>query len=111
MRVKAVFYKVLAFSVIVALLSMRLYFLSDEFFVVPVENAIFGVAFIADNDSPTSGSTLKAKHKSCSDIVLIPAEQICYFIPQITVKLISPVTELILRDITAEIFIPPETLS
>ena len=103
--------KLFTLLLVIALLSMRLATLTDEAFVVPIEDAIFHVAFIAGDDRPTHSHPLKVKDKGVFDIVLIPIEGLPPQVEPVQKTTIPDLTGLVLRDITAEIFIPPEVFS
>jgi hypothetical protein len=104
--------KVFALVVVAAFLSLRLATFSTEIFVVPVEDAIFDVAFIADETGGAAKKPLKIKTKRAVDhCTLVPAENFAQ--PgELTVPHTSPLTAVLeLQDIRTEIFIPPETRS
>jgi hypothetical protein len=104
--------KVFALVVVAAFFSLRLSTFSTEVFVVPVEDAIFDVAFIADETGGAAKKPLKIKTKRAIDhCTLVPAENFVqpgeWSVPP-TLPLTIP---LELKDIRTEIFIPPETCS
>lgn len=103
--------KILSLVVIAALLSLRLSSFTQEAFVVPVEDAIFDVAFIAAEDDPAEGKPIKVKPKRAFDIILASFEELPHHgeRPQLTTTV--TVAVLNLKDIHSEIFIPPETVS
>ena len=104
--------KVFALVVVAAFLSLRLSTFSTEIFVVPVEDAIFAVAFIADEAGGAAQKPLKIKTKRAIDhCTLVPTENYAqpgeWSVPQ-TPPLVAVVE---LKDIRTEIFIPPEARS
>jgi hypothetical protein len=104
--------KVFALVVVAAFFSLRLSTFSTEVFVVPVEDAIFDVAFIADETGGAAKKPLKIKTKRAIDhCTLVPAEN--FVQPgELPVPHTPPLTiALELKDIRTEIFIPPETCS
>lgn len=104
------FRKTLAFAAVVALLVMRLSTFTDEYFVTPVEDAIFDIAFIAE-DSPGEGKAPKVKPKNIFDFVLPPVEVVQTEVALPASPLTPTVCILCLKDVVPSIFIPPETLS
>jgi hypothetical protein len=111
MHSNSCFSKLLSLVVIIALFAMRLSFLSEEVFVIPVEDAIFHVAFIADEDSPSSTKILKVNAKRALDLLLLPQEEVSQPAEPPQPLLKPACCVLILKDIAAEIFIPPEVVS
>lgn len=109
MRPYPFFFRFLALTLVVALLALRLSSLTEQVFVEPVEDAIFGVAFIAAEDDAGNGKPIKAKTKRAMEIVLTPAEFMhhCGDRPQPPKTPATP--RLVLKDIHPEIFIPPES--
>jgi hypothetical protein len=105
------FYKVLSLVVIAALFSMRLSHVSEEVFVIPVENAIFHVVFIAAEDCPASVKTLKFNAKRALDIILLPPEEISRQVDAPQPLIQTSYCVLTLKDICSEIFIPPEVVA
>lgn len=103
--------KALSLVLIVALFTMRLSLLSEEFFVIPAEDAIFHNAFIAAEEQQQTTKTLKQSAKRTCELFLTNAEEIAAPIMPQKRPLIPRVRCLILRDISAEIFIPPEIIS
>lgn len=104
--------KVFALVVAAAFFSLRLSNLSTEIFVVPVEDAIFAVAFIADETGGAAKKPLQIKTKRAIDhCTLIPAEN--FVQPgELPVPQTPPLAiALELEDIRTEIFIPPEVRS
>jgi hypothetical protein len=103
--------KALALFVIVALLSLRLSGLTERVFVVPVEDAIFDVAFITTEESPVEGKPLKVKPKRALEIVLTPVDVVLIRgeRPQPWWTAVDII--LTLQGLRTEIFIPPETLA
>ena len=108
---KTLFCKILSLAVIIALFSMRVSHLSESAFVIPVEDAIFHVAFIAAEESPVSTKILKIKGKTLFDIVLTPNEEIFPPVGQPRPSVKQADRSLIFNEISAEIFIPPEIVS
>jgi len=98
----------LAFCMILLLLTMRLGSLTEEALVTPIEDAIFGNAFIGDaNNNPQSNSQL-VKVKGLLDLIIplgtIPVKAqapICVAMPE-HIQVFSS------REGDFEIFIPPE---
>lgn len=104
--------KIFALVVAAAFLSLRLSTFSTEIFVVPVEDAIFDVAFIADETGGASKKPLKIKTKRAIDhCTLVPAENLAQPTELPGPQTLSLTTALELKDNRAEIFIPPEARS
>ena len=104
--------KILSLVVIAALLSLRLSSFSEVAFVVPVEDAIFDVAFIAAEDGATAGKPIKVKLKRAFDIImLVQVEEPFQHGGRLHLTATCSVAVLNLKDIHSEIFIPPETVS
>ena len=103
--------KILSLVVIAALLSLRLSSFTEEAFVVPVEDAIFDVAFIAAEDDPAEGKPIKVKPKRAFDIILAAFAELHHHgeRPQLMTTFAAAVLDL--KDIHTEIFIPPEVVS
>jgi len=111
MHIKSFFGKTLAFIVIVALISMRLGTWSEDAFAIPVQDAIFHIAFIAADAQPVSTKALKVTAKQCLDFILLPSGPVSPLVQQPQLFLLPAVCSLIVKDISAEIFIPPEGVS
>lgn len=100
--------RLLAFCMIVCLLTARLGTLTEEVLVTPIEDAIFDIAFISDAGNSQPFSLVVNKAKSQFECV-IPQSQVPVqaLLPAVAVKpehvpVFSP------RELTADIFIPPE---
>lgn len=112
MRHYSPLHRFLSLVVIAALLSLRLSSLTDEVFVVPVEDAIFDVAFIAAEEGAAEGKPIKVKPKRAFDIIMLaPVEELLRRGASPQLARTFAVAILNLKDIHSEIFIPPETFS
>ncbi len=103
--------KTLSLVIIVTLLTMRLAFWSEELFVIPITDAIFHNAFFAaeEHHSPVKALKLKVK-QSCEIFPLQPDE----ILPPESMQQEHPIPliwNLIVEDISNDIFIPPEAIS
>lgn len=100
--------RALAFGLILSLLVARLGSLTEEALVTPIEDAIFGVAFMIDAEEEHLCKTFVNKAKSQLDST-IPQGQIppVALIPALTIKT-EHVPLFLPRDLVADIFIPPE---
>ena len=103
--------KILALSLVVMGLSLRLGSLTEEVFIKPVEDALFHKVFLAA-DHLFEGKLIKAKPNSLvSEIPGDPPESKMPVVEDSVEPETQFVSHLPLRDILSEIFIPPETLS
>jgi hypothetical protein len=100
--------RALAFNLIMVLLVVRLGTLTEEVLITPIEDAIFGVAFIVDAEKERPSKLLVNKAKYQLEC-LVPQGQITagVLLPTVSVKpehvpVFSP------RDLVTDIFIPPE---
>lgn len=98
--------KILAFSLILVLLTVRIGSFSDETFVYPIQDVIFKTAHISEENAKHKPSCLKLKRASgeafCSAVQLL-AE----FRPQETrLTAFSPFK--VLPEVYLDIFIPPD---
>lgn len=99
--------RILALAMILVLLCVRLGNYSEEKLIIPVEDALFGVAFISDGANPLSKPHV-IKSKALLDADMPPF--------RITVRIAPPIIEAVPDDVsvsypdewTGEIFIPPE---
>lgn len=103
--------KILSLVVIAALLSLRLSSLTPEVFVIPVEDAIFEIPFIAAECSSPEGKPSKTKPKRAPDIILAPLAELEQRAGRPQPSPIPVTATLTLKDVHAEIFIPPEAIS
>lgn len=101
-------YRLLALTLIAALLALRLSSFTEQVFVEPVEDAIFDVAFIAAEDGAGSAKPIKVKTKRAMEIVLSPVEVLHQYGDRPQLPKAPRVPQLALKDIRPEIFIPPE---
>lgn len=101
-------HRLLALTLIVALLALRLSSFTEQVFVEPVEDAIFDVPFIAAEDGAGSAKPIKVKTKRAIEIVLTPAEVLHQYGDWPQLPKAPRVPHLALKDIRPEIFIPPE---
>lgn len=100
--------RVLAFSMILVLLSVRLGSFGEELFVTPVEDAIFDVAFVSVDDNGPQTKPAAIKYKGALDCDL-PQGGISVPGPVLTNAVLSPyVPAWSPRDLVFDIFIPPE---
>ena len=103
--------RVLAFSMILVLLAARLGSLRDEVFATPVEDAIFGNAFVTTEDNGTQTRLIAIKFKCAFDSNL-PFYEISLLCPIPVPTVFSPYIPLCLApEVAFEIFIPPESLA
>jgi len=110
MKSSSTLHKILSLAVIITLLSLRMSTFTEEIFIVPVEDAIFDVAFIAEETSAEAKS-FKVKVKKLLEFTLVPPTRGLAGIglPQNSPTATIPV--LVLMDLVADIFIPPESIS
>jgi len=101
----------LAFCMILLLVTMRLGSLTEEALVTPVEDAIFGNAFIGDDSNNPQSNSQLVKVKGQLDLIIplgtIPVKvhaPICVAMPEHIQRFSS-------REGVFEIFIPPECLA
>jgi hypothetical protein len=98
--------KILAFSLVLVLLTVRLGSFSDETFVYPIQDVIFQTAHISAEDAKHKPSCLKLKRASgeafCSAVHL-PLE----FLPHET-RLTPCFPYQALPEVYLDIFIPPD---
>lgn len=90
---------------------MRLSSLTEQMFVIPVEDAIFDVAFIAAENSPAGGKPVKVKPKRAFDLVLAQSMELRLHCGRPLPQTRPTSAILVLKDIRPEIFIPPEIIS
>ena len=110
MRHRRFVLKVLALVVVAAFLTLRLANLSTEIFVIPVEDAIFAVAFIADETGGGSKKPPKIKIKRAIDYChLCPAEAPPQPGERLLLQPWRPPAGTGPLDVRTEIFIPPES--
>lgn len=100
--------RVMAFSMILVLLTVRLGSLSKDVFVTPVEDAIFDVSFVSTADKGPQAKPLFVNLKYVLDCDL-PQDEVSipglfpFFVAQTPcVPVFSP------HEVVFEIFIPPE---
>jgi hypothetical protein len=99
----------LAFSMILVLLAVRLGSLRDEVFSTPVEDAIFGNAFVTTEDNVTQTRLIAVKFK-CAFESNLPLHEVSLLCPQPVATIFSPYVPLCLApEVAFEIFIPPES--
>ncbi len=100
--------RVLAFSMILVLLAVRLGSFSEEAFITPIEDAIFDVAFVsADEKGPqTKPQAVKSKRALECDVlhydVPMPRPVLTTAVRPMHVPTFFP------EEVAFEIFIPPE---
>lgn len=100
--------RILAFSMILVLLSVRLGSFGEELFVTPVEDAIFDVAFVSVDDNGPQTKPAAIKYKGTLDCDL-PQGDISVPGPVSINVVLSPyVPAWSPRDLVSDIFIPPE---
>ena len=100
--------RLLAFSMILVLLTARLGSYSEEVLVTPVEDAIFDIAFMVDG-----GKSPQTKYQVIKTKALLDGELVQYQVP---VRIAVPMSEAVPdcvpafspADWVGEIFIPPE---
>ncbi len=103
--------RVLAFSMILVLLAARFGSLRDERFATPVEDAIFGNAFVTSDDSGTQTRLSVIKFKCAFDSDL-PRYEVSLLCPLPVLGVFSPCIPLCLaHEVASEIFIPPEAFA
>ena len=104
-------FKLLSLVLIAALIGLRLSSFTEEVFVVPVEDALFDVPFIAADDGTNETKPLKVKPKRVFDITLSPVVELRPRGEQPLPSFPPATTVLNLKEIHFEIFIPPESIS
>ena len=103
--------RALAFGLILVLLAVRLGTLTEEVLVTPIEDAIFGVAFIVDAEKERLSKLLVNKVKCQFDCVVPQGQSpVGALLPAGTVKP-EHIPAFLPRDLVADIFIPPEEVA
>ena len=102
--------KTLSLVVVAMLLSLRLGSLTEEVFTTPIEEALFDVVFIAE-DNPLEGKVIKAEQNPPFEIPVNPSYIKFIVIDKLGLNYSPFVSDLIFKDILSKIFIPPELLS
>jgi hypothetical protein len=109
LRAASPFFRLLALSMVLLLLAMRLGSFTEEIFVTPVEDAIFDVAFISDVDHNFPTKVIKSQRSLDCDLpsceLSAPPQ------PLIPAVLPEHVPSLFPDENPREIFIPPEGFS
>jgi hypothetical protein len=109
LRAWAPLFRLLAFSIALLLLTVRLGSFTEEAFVTPVQDAIFDVAFISDADHSLPTKVIKSQRSLDCDLPLCQASAP----PQVLILAVLPVyvPPLSSDENPCEIFIPPEGFS
>jgi len=108
LRVGAQLFRLLALSMVLLLLTIRLGSFTEETFVTPVEDAIFDVAFISDVDHSLPTKVIKSQRALDCDL---PSSKVSTPPRTLILALLPAYVPVFLPDeIPREIFVPPEGL-
>lgn len=106
MRRLTLFSKVLAFSLVLVLLTLRLGSFSQETFVQPVQDVIFQTAHISEETTKSKPSALKPK-RATGEVIASGAQLLVHFFPLET-RLTPCLPYQPLPEVYLDIFIPPD---
>jgi hypothetical protein len=98
--------KILAFTLILVLLTVRLGSFSDETFVQPIQDVIFQTAHISTEDVKHKPSCLKSKRTSGDAFCRAVQPQLDFFPLETRMTPCSPFKAL--PEVYLDIFIPPD---
>jgi len=106
MRRLTLFSKILAFSLVLVLLTIRIGSFSQVTFVQPVQDVIFQTAKICEETAKSKPSALKPK-RAAADAVANGAQLLIQFFPLET-RLMPCLPYQSLPEVYLDIFIPPD---
>lgn len=104
--------RIIALFIVCALLTVRLGGFSEEIFVTPIEDNLFGIAFIAEAGDGVHKPSVLAKSQIALDWDVAPGHFDLPLISRASLVLQpAPYCQKDLPGIYREIFIPPEMIS
>jgi hypothetical protein len=103
--------RLLACSMILVLLTVRLGSYREQVFITPVEDAIFDVAFVCAADKNSQTKPLTIKHKCTFDCDLPQYLGALSRLDPVALLLSAYVPVCSPHEVAFDIFIPPETLA